>query len=156
MPPFALAADVVGDFAQGQIGPKIGIAPERGAEDQQRAAFADFLGQSGQFLRPQCLRGDIKEVAFGRMALLPIDAIARRVGEAFQLARSPAPASRRHILAGDNLPAPFVLFEQRGREFIIAETAAALPIDRLADPALIAAVDNLLQARNDMRGAVIA
>ena len=43
IPPFALAADVVGDFSQGQVRPKIGIAPERGTEDQQRTALADIL-----------------------------------------------------------------------------------------------------------------
>ena len=46
----------------------------------------DFLAQLLELLGAEGLRRDIDEVTLRRMTLLPIDGIARRVGETLQLA----------------------------------------------------------------------
>ena len=46
--------------------------------------------------------------------------------------------------------------DQRGREAVVAETAAALPARAFRNAALVLAIDDLLQARDDMRVAVLA
>ena len=91
----------------------------------------------------QVLRRDVDEVPLGRVAVLPVDRVARRVGEAFQLADRLG-QHRGVVLLVDDPVAPLVLFEQRRREPVVAEAAAALPADRLGDAAGVLAVDDLL------------
>jgi hypothetical protein len=50
---------------------------------------------------------------------------------------------------------PLVLDDQRRSKLVVAEPAAALPVDGLADPALVVAVYHLLHARNDVSVAVL-
>ena len=77
------------------------------------------------------------------MAVLPVDGLARRVGEAFELAQRLG-QHRGVVLLVDDPVAPAVLLKQRRREPVVAETAAALPADGLGDAAGILAVDDLL------------
>ena len=56
----------------------------------------------------------------------------------------------------DDPVAPLVLFQQRRREAVVAEAAAAFPVHGLRDAAGVFAVDDLFQARNDVRVAVLA
>jgi hypothetical protein len=129
--------------------------PECRTADQQAAPFADFIAQGLQLFRRQALRGDVDEVVLGALAVLPVVRVAGCVGEAFQL----ADRCRQHfgvvVLVDDPL-APAVLLQQAGGEAVVAEAAAALANSRLADAALVLAVDDLFQARNDVRVAVLA
>ena len=52
--------------------------------------------------------------------------------------------------------APLVLFQQRRRQAVVAETAAALPVDGLGDAAGVFAVDHLFQPGDDVGVAVLA
>ena len=81
------------------------------------------------------LRGDVDEIALGRMPVLPVDRVARRIGEALQLAQRLG-QHRGVVLLVDDPVAPLVLLQQRRREPVVAETAAALPAHRLGDAAL--------------------
>ena len=67
--------------------------------------------------------------------MLPVDGIARRIGEAFQLAHRLGQHGGVVCLVDDPV-APLVLFQKRRRETVVAETAAAFPVDRLGDAAL--------------------
>lgn len=59
-------------------------------------------------------------------------------------------------VAGAHHPvAPLVLFQQRGREAVVAETTAALPTNRLRDAAGVLAIDHFLQSRQAMRFAML-
>ena len=64
----------------------------------------------------------------------PIDSIARRVGEAFQLTDRLG-KHRGVVIFVDHPVAPFVLFQKRGREPVVAESTAAFPADSLGNPA---------------------
>ena len=57
---------------------------------------------------------------------------------------------------GDDPVAEAIFFQQRRREAVIPEPAAALPIDCLCDATLVFAVDDLLEARDDMGMAMLA
>ena len=154
MPPFAAGQDHLGDLLDGEIGVTVCITPECRTADQQAAPFTDFIAQGLQLLRRQALRGDVDEVVFRARAVLPVVRVAGGVGEALQL----ADRRRQHfgvVVFVDDPLAPAVLLQQAGGEAIIAEAAAAFPIHGLADATLVVAVDDLFQARNDVRVAVL-
>ena len=78
-----------------------------------------------------------------------------RVAEAFQLAHRLG-QHRGVVLLVDHPVAPVSCLQQRRRQPVVAETAAALPVACLRDAAVILAVDDLLQPRDDVRVAVLA
>ena len=77
----------------------------------------------------QCLRhvGDVEEIALGRMAVLPEDRVARRVGEALQLANRLGKHGGVVVLADDPV-APLVLLKEGRGEVVVAEAAATFPV----------------------------
>ena len=89
------------------------------------------------------------------MAVLPPQRLAGRIGKALQLAHGRRQHGR--VVRGvDDQIAPAVGGQQRGGQFVIAKAAAALPARGLRHPAGVLPVDDLLQARNDVRVAVLA
>ena len=115
----------------------------------------DVVGQGLQLLGTQRLRGDVDEVGLGAVAVLPVHIGAGREGEAFQLGHRRG----QHlgvVFLVDHPLAEAVLLQQAGRQAVVAEAAAALPAGGLGDAAGIFAVDDLLQARNDVGVAVLA
>src|SRR5436309_1917079 len=59
-------------------------------------------------------------------------------------------------LAADDPITPAIFFQQRGRKAIETETAAALPSNRLSNPAGVLAINDFPQSRHDMRLRMIA
>ncbi len=80
--------------------------------------------------------------------------MAGRVAEAFELAQRLGQHLGVVVLV-DHPLAPAILLQQARREAAIAEAATALPADGLGDPALVFAVDDFLQPRNDVGVAVL-
>ncbi len=107
VPPFASGANVVRYLSIVRLDQSSALPRKRGAENQKRATFANILTQMQSLFRPQGLGSDVKEIAFGRIALLPIHIGRWRVGEAFQLAQRLG-QHRGIILLRDNLATPFV------------------------------------------------
>ena len=101
------------------------------------------------------LGGDVDEVGFGGVALLPVEAIGGGVGEAFEFAEG---FGEHGSVVGfvDDPVAPFVLGEEGGREMVVAEAAAAVPVGGCGDAAFVGVVDDFLEAGNDVGVAVIA
>ncbi len=87
--------------------------------------------------------------------MLPVKRIAGRIGKPFQFAQS---LGQHAGIVGfvDDPVAPVVFFQQRRRQPVVAESAAAFPVDRLGNAARVIAVNDLLQPRNDMGVAMIA
>lgn len=103
----------------------------------------------------QVLGGDVDEILRRGMTVLPVHRIARRVDKAFQLAHRLG----KHggvVNSVDDPVAPFVFFQKGWRQTEVAKTATTLPVDSLADTTLICAVDELLEARDDVGVAVLA
>lgn len=98
MAPFATRADVVGDLPDGEVWERVGVASKGLTQDQKRPARPHFFAQCGDLLRPQRLRRHIDEVSFGRSAVLPIDRITRRIGEALSLHKASASISALWVL----------------------------------------------------------
>ena len=86
--------------------------------------------------------------------LPPVD-FRWRIVKPFQLAQS-LRQLRRIIVRIDNRIPPTVIHNQRRREAVVTKTAAALPIHRPGNTALVFTVDDLLQTRNDMRMTMLA
>ena len=160
MPPFAALAHHFRDFFQGQVGEALrrflqrDAAPGR-ATDQQTAPRPHFLCQRLQLRGREGLRCDVEVVVFAGMAVLPPQGRRRLVGEAFQF-RHRFSQHFRVVVGVDDVVAPAVMHNQGRREAVVAETAAALPVHRFADAALVRAVDDLAQAGDNMRMAVLA
>jgi hypothetical protein len=90
------------------------------------------------------------------MAVLPPVGFRRRVAEAFQLGQRLGQL-RGVVLGIDDRVAPAVVDDQAGREPVIAESRRRLASSRPAVmPPCVLAVDDLLQARNDVRMAMLA
>src|SRR5712692_3028074 len=103
----------------------------------------------------EALRGDVDEVSFGGVAVLPVDRVAGSVCEAHVFAHGLGEHGGIIILADDPV-AVFVLFQERGSEPEVAEAAAAFPANSLTDAALIRAVDDFLQTWEDVGVAMFA
>jgi hypothetical protein len=91
----------------------------------------------------EVLSSDIDEVSFGGMAMLPINRFRRGIVEAFKLTNGLGQHGGVVLLADDPVP-PLVLLHERRRQLVIAEAASPFPVHRLADAALVGAVDDLL------------
>ncbi len=102
----------------------------------------------------QVLRADVDKVPLGGMAMLPIDGIARRIGEAFQLTDRLGQHGGVVGLVDDPV-APLVFLQQRRSQAVIAEPATAFPTDRLSDTTLVLAINDLLEPGDDVRVAML-
>ncbi len=72
MAPFAAGKDLAGDLLDREIGIII-PAPEGGAEDEERPLRPHLACQFLQLLVGEAGGGDIDEILFGGMAVLPVD-----------------------------------------------------------------------------------
>src|SRR4051812_7117276 len=111
---------MVGYLLDGEIGKSGGIAAECRAKHQQGWLGSDILAQRRKLLLREGLRGRVDEVAFRGVTLLPIEAIARGVGETLESAERLGEHDRVIDLADDFAAVP-VKLDQRGRKAIIAE-----------------------------------
>lgn len=116
---------------------------------------ADFIRQRLQLLGGQILRGDVDKIALAGKPVPPPMRFRRRIAETLKLAQRFG-QHRRVVFGIDHRVSPTVVNDQRRRQFVVAETAAALPVHGFADAAGIVAVDNFFQARDDMGMAVLA
>ncbi len=132
-----------------------GDAAEGGAAHQQAAHFAHLVGQGLQLLGREGLGGDVEEVALAGMAVLPPVRFRRGVGEAFQFAQGFGELGG-VVVGVDHRVAPAVFDDQRRGQAVVTEAAAALPVHGLGDAAGVLAVDDFLQARDDVGVAVLA
>jgi hypothetical protein len=155
MPPLAARQHLLGNLLHRQIGIGIGLGAEGGAQHQQRPIRPHLVGELLQLLVGQAGGGHIDEIALGGMAVLPIHRIRRRIAEALQLAQRLGQHGGVVVVVDDPV-APLVLFQQRRRQAVVAEAATALPAHCFGNAAGVFAVDDLLQARNDMRMTVLA
>ena len=85
MAPFAAGEDLLGDFFDGEVVEAVAAAKGH-AEDEEAALGADVFAELGELGLGKGLGGDVDEVAFGGMALLPVESVTRGVGEAFEFA----------------------------------------------------------------------
>ena len=85
---------------------------------------------------------DVNKVGFGRFTLLPI-----RVGRGGEIkALYFAQRAHKHVfvkLLVDYGVPPFVELDETWSQIVVAEAAAALPVRRFSDAALVFSVDNL-------------
>ena len=89
MAPLTAREHLLGDLSHCAVGIALRAAlgdAKRAAEHEQRVLSPDLVAQLRELIGAQVLRGRVDEIALGGMALLPVDRVARRVGEAFQLA----------------------------------------------------------------------
>src|ERR1035437_8138721 len=96
----------------------------------------------------------INEVGFGGAALLPVE-IAGGVLKAHDLAHGLGQHGRVVLLADDEV-VEAILFKQCWSDVVVAETAAALPLNGIGDAAFVFTVNDLLHARNDVCMAMLA
>ncbi len=143
MAPFAAGEDLFGDFFDGEVVEGVGAAAKGHAEDKEAAVWANLFAELGELFVAEVLGGDVDEVAFGGVALLPVEGFGRGVGEAFEFAEG---FGEHFGVVGlvDDPVVPAVFFEQGGGEVLIAEAAAALPVDGCGDAAGIFVVDDFL------------
>ena len=103
----------------------------------------------------EILRGDVDEISLRGMAVLPIDRIARRIGETFEF--TDCFSQHFGVVGFVNDPiVPLVFFQQRGRQSKVAEPTAALPAYSFRNTALVYVINDLLQTWDDMRVAMFA
>ena len=86
MPPFTAIEDLFGNLSNRQVGKLVGFASEGTTEDEENALGADFFGELGELFVFEGLGGDVEEVAFGGVALLPVEGVRGGVGKAFEFA----------------------------------------------------------------------
>ena len=72
MPPFTASEHLFGNLLHRQIRPAIRLATEGGAQHQQGLLRAHLIAQSAELIGGQALCGDIDEIPFGRVAVLPV------------------------------------------------------------------------------------
>jgi hypothetical protein len=91
----------------------VGFASEGTTKHQEGALGANFFGELGELFVFEGLGGDVEEIAFGGVALLPVEGVGGRVGEAFEFTEG---FSKHGGVVGliDYPVPPFVLFEQGG------------------------------------------
>ena len=155
MPPFTSIEDLFGNLPNRQVGKLVGFASEGTTEDEEGALGADFFGELGELFVFEGLGGDVEEVAFGGVALLPVEGVGGRVGKAFEFAEGFGKHGGVVGLIDDPVP-PFVLFEQGGGEMVVTEAAAALPVDGFSDAAFVYAIDDFLEAGDNVGVAMFA
>ena len=155
MTPFAAGEHLLGNLLHREIRIAVGPAAKGGAKNKQRALRSNFIVQLLELIVIQLRRGDVEEIPLRGTALLPVDGIAGRVGKALQLAERLGQHCGVVFLADDPI-APLVFLEQGWCNAVIAESAAALPVNGLGNAALIFAVDDFPQARNDVGVAVFS
>ena len=153
--PLAAMEDRFGDFLEGEVVESVGLDAEGSAADEEGAVGADLGGEVFELGAAEVLSGDVDEVALGGMAVLPKEALAGGVVEAFDLADSLGEALGLEV-GVDDLVAPLVSLDEGGGQLVVAEAAAALPIDSLGDAAGVFAVDYFLEAGHAMSVAVVA
>lgn len=153
--PFAAIEDLFGNLPHGEVGEGVGFASEGAAQHEEAAIVSHFFGELGELVLFEGLGGDVEEVAFGGVALLPIVGVGGGVGEAFEFAEG---FGQHGGVVGfvDDPVAPLVLLEEGGGEVVVAEAAAALPVCGLGDAAFVVAVDDFLEAGDDVGVAVFA
>jgi hypothetical protein len=86
MAPFAAVEDLFGDFFDGEIGELVGVTAEGATEDKEASIATDFVGEPLELGAAKVLGGDVDEVLFGGVAMLPVDGVGGGVGEAFEFA----------------------------------------------------------------------
>src|SRR5579884_3354080 len=153
--PLALLQNCQRYLLERQIRVGVCLAAKGRAADQQAALAAHFFTDCSKVAAGKGLRRHVDKIGLGRVPVLPVDLFAGRVSEAHQLAHGLGQHGGVVLLADDKI-AKAVFFEQRRRKPVVAEAAAALPVHRLGDAAGVLAVDDLLEARNDVRVAVLA
>lgn len=153
--PFAAVEDLLRDFFDGEVVEGGGIAAKGHAEDEEATLRAYVFAELGELGLAEGLGGDIDEVAFGGVALLPVEGFGWGVGEAFEFAEG---LGEHFGIVGfvDDPVVPMVFFEEGGGEVVVAEATAALPIYGLGNAAGVLAVNDFLQAGDDVGVAVIA
>ncbi|MBT9137293.1 MAG: hypothetical protein DDT34_02381 [Firmicutes bacterium] len=96
------------------------------------------------------MSGYADEIALAGIAEFPPIDFRWRVSKAFELAQRFCKLNRVVVRVNDGI-APTVVHDQAGSELVVTKAAATAPVHRLAD-----AVDDLLQARDDVGVAVLA
>ena len=96
---------------------------EGGAEYEQAALRADFIAQLRELIAAQVLGGDVNEIPFGGMTVLPIDGVTGCIMETFQFARGFGQHGGVKLFADYPL-SPLIFFQQRRSEFGVTKTAA--------------------------------
>lgn len=155
MPPFTAIEDLFGNFPNRQVGKLVGFASEGTTEDEESAIGTDFFGELGELFVFEGLGSDIEKIAFGGVALLPVEGVRGGVGKAFEFAEG----FGKHggVVSFINYPVPpFVLFEQGGGEMVVTEAAAAVPVNGFGDAAFVCTVDDFLEAGDDVGMAMFA
>src|SRR5215813_15252552 len=87
--------------------------------------------------------------------MLPIDCIARSVGETFELTHRFS-QHLRFILPVDDAVVPFIFIQQRWCKHEVTEPSSTLPSDSLCHSTLINCIDDSPQTWNDVRVAMLS
>lgn len=124
--PFAAVEDGFGDFFEGEVLEGVGLHAEGSAADEEGAVGADRFGEGLELRAAQVLGGDVDEVGFGGMTVLPKVLGAGRVGEALDLTNGLGEEFGIE-LGVDDLVVPLVFLDEGGGEFVVAEATAAKP-----------------------------
>ena len=116
--------------------------------------LAHFIAELLELIVSQCLRSHVDEILLRRVAVLPVNCLARGIDESFQF--TDRFSQHGGVVLPINHPvAPLVFFQQRGCKPEVTEPTTSLPVDRLRNPTLVSAIDNLLEARDDMCMAMV-
>jgi hypothetical protein len=155
MAPFTAGEDGLWDFLDDEVGIAFWLVSEGGAHDEYRALLAHLIAELLELVVAQGLRRHIDEIELRRVAMLPIDRIARGIDEAFQFAHHFRDYGSIIVLV-NNPVTPFVFFQQGRRQPEVTKSPSPFPANSLCDPTCISAINDLLQAWNDMRMAMLA
>ena len=146
--PFAFFEDSGGNFFDRDVRIYPAVADE-GATTNQQVVVADFFGKAVKRTFLQAHGSGIDKVLFGRKALLPVNFFIRFIA----ITQDFAHGFGQHVgvvFFGNDLLSVFVGNDQGRSQFIEFETAAALPINRFGNAALIFTVDLFFQAGKAM------
>lgn len=152
---FAAVEDLLGNFFDGEVIEGGGFAAKGHAEDEEAAICAHVFAELGELGLAEVLGGDVNEVAFGGVAVLPVEGFAGGVGEAFEFAQG---FGEHFGVVGfvDDPVIPFVFLQERGGEVVVAKAAAALPVNGFGNAAGVFAIDDFLESGDDVGVAVVA
>ena len=125
------------------------------AADEEALAFLHGLAEGVEAFDGEELRGGVDVVVLRAAALFPVERGVGLVGVAFLLGHGCGQHVGVVFLVDDKV-AELVLLQQAWGQLIELEAAAAFPVLRLADAALVGAVGDHLQARIAVGVGVVA